>query len=231
MRGMKMPSPWKCLVLVAMVTAGCGSKEAPLPDTIPALRDVAGRDRDAAKAARWAKEPKKADQAALHAEAASKKAGELLAKNAAAPEEEKKARAECAAAAREARREARFADEEKRLADVRSGLKAKAYRAARKAGWAAACVGMAAAAEQAKGKDVEELPESMRQTARAALDLATRATGRARLADGKPDWVGIASDVRGMSGAIPPEASRDLAIAFIRRSGRGAAGSSSRTGR
>jgi hypothetical protein len=203
------------LFLVPGLLSACGKKEAPLPDSIPALREVAMRDRDAAKAARWGKDPKQADAAALHAEAASKKAGELLAKNAAAPDEEKKARSECAAAAREARREARFADEEKRLEEVRSGLKAKAYRVGRKVGWSASCAGMAAAAEQAKGKDIDELPESIQEPARVASGLATRVNGRPRLPDGKPDWAGIASDVRGMSGAPPPEASRDLAIAFM----------------
>ncbi|KAF0243590.1 MAG: hypothetical protein FD180_3238 [Planctomycetota bacterium] len=203
------------LAVALLALPACGKKEEPLPDSIPALRDVAARDRDAAKAARWAKKPKEADVAALHAEAASKKAGELLAKNAAPPDEELKARSECAAAAREARREARFADEEKRLEEVRSGFKAKAYRMARKAAWAASCAGMAAAADKATGKDIEELPDSVRDMARVASGLATRVSGRARLPDGKPDWPGIASDIRGMSGEVPPEASRDLAIAFM----------------
>lgn len=201
-------------VLLVAVIAGCGTKEEPLPDSLPALRDVAARDRDAAKAARGAKDVKKADAAAAHAEAASKKAGELLAKNAGASDEDKKARGECGGAALEARRQARFAAEEKHIEEVRGSLKGKAYRLARKAAWGATCQGMAAAADQANGRDLETLPQQVRESALRAGDLAARCCGRKPLADGKPDWPGIASDMRGMSGAMPWEACRDMAIAL-----------------
>jgi hypothetical protein len=120
------------------VLAGC-SKESPLPEDIPGLRDVTKTERDAAKAARGARDHRKADKAAIRAEAAAKKADELRAKLPKEATAEVEACAEAQATAQDARYFALIAEEEHRLEDLRGSLKAKACRAGRKAAWPGGC--------------------------------------------------------------------------------------------
>src|SRR5687767_6833272 len=101
-----------CLLIVALL--GCGQEPA-LPDDVPGLKAVADAAAKEAVDARGKRDPKAAARAAERAEKASAKAKD----------------AEVAAVTKEASRQAKLAGEDQELLDRTTGLKAKAYAAAR----------------------------------------------------------------------------------------------------
>lgn len=136
------------LMVVACVGCGLWGGEA-LPDTLPELQTLAVQERDAAQAARASRSPEVADTAAVRAEAAAEKAATLVAGTPEPVEADRLAAQETALAARDARRFARLADEDRRLAELLDGWRATAYRTARDLAFPGACQGLALAADQA----------------------------------------------------------------------------------
>jgi hypothetical protein len=193
---------------------GCQSKQAvDLPDSVAELRDVAAKCRDEAKEARAAKEYDKAASAAKRAEAAVEKAATLLKKD--ATEADRAANTHAAAAAREARHFAKLADEDQRLANMLNSWKGTAYRSGRGLAFTGACSGLAQAADQAAVTDPKDLPESVRESAKTAAELARQHTGRKPLENGQPDWPGVAADLRRFGAKPPPEMDMMLSIIFL----------------
>ena len=204
------------LVLTGCGMNGCqGKKQAELPETIAELRDVAVQSRDDAKAARAAKTPVEASTAADRAEAAVKKATALLAEATEPRPADEAAKKEATLAARDARRHARLADEDRKLADMLTGWKARTYRSGRLLAFPAACIGLAAAADQAAKTDPDELPDAVRKSAETAAGLAGQYARRKPLPNGQPDWPAVAGDLRGVASKPPPEMALGLAAAFL----------------
>ena len=200
------------LAALAALCAGCSCSE---PKTIPGLRDVAVGARDEATAAREAKDAKRAERAARRAEKAAAGAKALLEAAEAPQDSDRGAVEEAAAAAGEARRSADLAEEERRLARMLGGLKARAYRGARAAALSATFTALALAADQAGKAGPDALPEAVRGSADVAADLAHHLAGRQPLPDGTPDWPGIAGDLRGLRAQPPPELGLYLAVGFL----------------
>lgn len=96
----------------------------------------------------------------------------LLAAAEAPQDSDRAAVEEASAAAREARRLADLAEEERRLARMLGGLKARAYRGARAAALSANFTALALAADQAAKTGPDSLPEAVRGSAPVAADLA-----------------------------------------------------------
>ena len=203
---------YRLLVLpLTVVLFGCSGE----PQSIGELRSVAVNAREEAVAARDAKDPKQADRAATRAEEAATAAAAMVEAAAQPTEADKQAVKEAAAAAREARSAAGWAREEKELADIVSGWKAKAYRGSRKVALAAVFTGMALAAEQAGKSDLDSLPQPVRENAELAAELAAEYAGREPLPNGQPDWEGIALDLQAFRSQEPEDLGQCLALAFI----------------
>ena len=199
---------------VVLLLAGCScSRDAPA--TVAEARAIAVEARDAAGAARAAREVKRADRAAARAERAAERAAALLEKLAEPTDADREAAKEAQAAARAARRFASLAEEERRLARMLGGLKARAYRGARKAALSATFTGLALAADQAAKTRPDALPQTVRDAAGLAADVAHHLAGRQPLPDGQPDWTGIASDLRRCRAQPPPELGLFLSVAFL----------------
>jgi hypothetical protein len=203
------------LLLLAVGTAllaGCSCERA---KTVPELRDAAVAARAEATAARAGKDAKQAGRAADRAERAAERAAALIEAMDEPTDADRAASDEAAEAAREARHAADLAEEERRLAKLLGGLKARAYRGARNAALSATFAGLALAADQAAKASPDQLPETVRDAADLAAQVAEHLAGRDRLPDGQPDWPGIAADLRGFRAQPPPELGLYLAVAFL----------------
>jgi hypothetical protein len=181
--------------------SGCGSD---LPEDAAGLGSAAAKARDDARAAREAKDSKAAARAADLAERCAARLGEIAGREDGEAEEARKLVPETDAAAREARRWAELADEERRLAKKLKGLKARGYRGGRGLLVKGLFKGLAAAADQAAEKGLDGLPPEARDLAAGAAVLAAELTGREPLADGSPDWKGISADMSAFAEAPPP---------------------------
>lgn len=201
------------LPLVALLS-GCGGCGQNLPETIPELSDVAVEARDDAEAAREAKDPDAADAAADQAEAAVARLIEIADASEATSDADKQLRQKAVLAARRARYFAELAEEEQQLADELDRWKATGYRMARKLAWQGTFQGLALAAEQAKGRDLDTLPDPVRESAQLASELASDWSGRERLPDGDPDWDGIAADVTTYANSPPALHAQFVALAL-----------------
>jgi hypothetical protein len=202
-------------LLLVVGVGGCPKTTIVLPETVGELRDVAVQGEEEARAAREARDPGRASDAADRAEAARKKAAEKIAATTEPSEADQTSLKQAASAARSARRHARLAEEDKRLDAMRNSWKGKAYRAGRQAALPGACKGLALAADEAARVPPEQLPEPVRGSAQAAAGLAEQYAGRKPLANGQPDWSGIATDLRGIAAAPPPQLGLTLALAFV----------------
>lgn len=205
----------KCVVrlltactVAAAILLGCGGK-AQTPEELKAAVVSA---RDGAKAAQEKKDAKAARKAADAADEALGKLRKLAdGKDADLASRARAALAEADAAAREARYFAELADEERRLADKLGSLKAKAYRTGRSVALTATFKGLALAAGQAAKKGIDGLPKTVRDAALQAAVLS----GRAPLADGSPDWAGIAADMDARAKNPPENLAWFLAAGFL----------------
>ncbi len=194
--------------------AGC-SAAAP-PKTLPELRQVAVSAYDEAVAAREVRDANLAENAATRAEAASLEATQQLAATNEPSDEDRTLVQETQGAAYLARRIAKFAEEEKRLADRTTGLKAKAYYGARGVALKVVLKGLSLAAGQAdQHADLKDLPEPIAESARLAASLIHNNTGRPRNPDGSPDWAGVASDLDSFSQDPPQAIGMTVAIAGV----------------
>ena len=205
-----------CLLAVAMAVllAGCGRKEA-APQTVAECRDAAVAARGAAAAARGERSPSGAAQAAERAAKASQQAADLLAASAAPAADETAAGDQAAAAARDAQRWAKLAAEDQRLADLSSGLKAKAYRAARNTAVRLVFKALALAADQAAKADWASLPQGVQQSAKTAAELWPLLTDAKPAADAQPDWQAIATGLEGFAAEPPPNLGLCLALSCL----------------
>ncbi|MCE5277032.1 MAG: hypothetical protein LLG03_03260 [Planctomycetaceae bacterium] len=200
------------LVLAAAIAlAGCSSSK---PKTTAEAQAVAAQALAQAIAARAAKDPKAAAAAANRASEAADAAKELLAQPTTAPSDAAAYDATAAAAAA-ARREADLAAEEARLIALLDSWKARAYRATRRTLVTSTFKGLALAAAQAGKQDPATLSDLVRDLANAAAELATLATGRQPLAEGKPDWKGIETDMNAMADTPPPMTGVVLAVGHL----------------
>jgi hypothetical protein len=118
-------------------------------------------------------------------------------------------------AARTARHWAQLAEEEYQLEKTLGSLKAKAYRGGRKLALKGAFKGLSLAADQAARKGIQNLPQRGQDAAQMAAELAASFAGRKPLADGSPDWAGIAKDMNGFSKKPPENLSLYLGAAFF----------------
>ncbi len=198
--------------LLLLIFASCGKGES-LPEDLPGLKTVVVQARDDARSARDGQDPKKAEKAAdLARRAAERAAGKVKEKTDASPEDRALA-ADIHAVAREATRLARLAAEDKTLRDRTTGIKAKAYRTGRHAALAGTFHGLALAADQrAKGGT---LPKGVEESAVLGADLVEKFLGRKKLADGTPDWTGVASDLRSLAASPPPAMTTFFALALV----------------
>jgi len=194
-------------VILPVVLCGCGGKTEPPED----LKAAVLKARDEAKAARGNKDPKAAEKAARRAEEAIERLRKLAVGEGQVAAAAKAVLAESDGAAREARHFAELADEERRLAEKLRGLKAKAYRAGRSTALSALFKGLSLAADQAGKKGLAGLPKPVQEAANCAADFA----GRAPLAEGSPDWAGIAADMEKFAASPPPELAWVLAAGFL----------------
>ena len=211
-------------IAMSLIAAGC-SKSAPpppAPKTIPAARDEAVKSRQAAQAARKAKDPKAAAAASERARLAAGVAAKLLAgpaHSASSGQATQPSDANTAAqAAAEARQAALLADltaEDARLAELCGSWKARSYRTARGLAVKAVFVSLAFAARRAADPNAATMPEQLRAAADCAASVAPVLTGRGNLPDGKPDWPGIAKDMDAIVAKPPPELAGLLAMGFL----------------
>jgi len=192
------------LLSVLLLAIGCSE---PLPDTPEGLVEVAVASQAAAEAARLAEKPGDAQRASDRAGDAAA-ALEKLAAAQDPPDEAVHAAAKAArTAAGKAKKQARLADEDERFGKLRHGFKAKAYSKAKPVALLAVLKALSFAARQT-GKAHEtggnKIPEAVREQADAALGMAVHLTDRPPLADGMPDWVGIADDFDTYATKPPP---------------------------
>lgn len=190
---------------------GCSKPPEPAK-TVAELRAIAIDARDEAQESN---DPEQAARAARKAEEAATKAAQMIEAAAEASEADKKASEEAAEAARQAEWFADLVREEKDLADIASGWKARAYRGTRKVALAAVFRGLALAAEQAGKSDLASLPQGVQDSAKLAAQLAPEYAGRKDLPDGQPDWAGIASDLTSFSSQPPPGIALLTALASV----------------
>ena len=210
------------LAVLTIGASGCSKSEPPLPKTIPAARDEAVKARDAALAARKAKDPKAAAEAGERARACAGVAVKLLAgpdsstsSGQATQPSDANASAEASAAAREAGLLADLTAEDARLADMCGSWKARGYRTARGLAVKAVFVSLAFAARQAGDANATEMPEQLRAAADLAAGLAEQVTGRGPLPDGKCDWAGVAKDMDAQAASPSPGVTGLLALGFL----------------
>lgn len=204
------------LIILSVVVVLTGCSDGPSqPKTVFEARDIAAHARKEAKAARDAGNPEDAGRAADQAEEVARKAVEIIEGTAEVTDRDKAACEEAAAAAREARMFANWAEEEKRLAELTSGLKARAYRGTRKVALSAVFKSLAAAAVLAGKTDLASLPQEVQDSAKLAAELARQYAGRETLPDGQPDWKGIASDLNRFSSQPPNEMNLLGALASV----------------
>jgi hypothetical protein len=194
-------------VLLTCAICGCGGKL----ETPEEFKSAVLQARDEAKAAQGNKDPKAAEKAAKRAEDALEKLRKQAGGEGETAARAKAVLAEADAATREARYFAELADEEHRLAEKLGGLKAKAYRAGRSTALSVLFKGLSLAADQAGKKGLAGLPKPVQEAANCAADFA----GRAPLADGNPDWAGIAADMNARAAEPPAEVGFFLAVGFM----------------
>ena len=223
-------------LLAAALLVGCPSKpDLPTFKSVAECQAQADANLEAAKAARTEKDLDAAKAAAIQAEDALRQAQDLTPQQPSplpsadatpgatptirepTPEElaRETALRQVARTARATRRNAMAVDEEERRDAKLNGLVAKTYRKGSGVALQGLFLGLGKAAEQAIGKDVEELPENVRGAAKQAAKLASDLTGRQPLPDGEPDWEGIASDMRALSEEPSPRTHLSLAAGFL----------------
>jgi hypothetical protein len=211
-------------ILMSLIAAGCSKSDPPppLPKTIPAARDEAVKSRDAALAARQAKDPKAAAAASVRALAAAGVAAKLLAGPAHSASSgqvtqpsDANTSAQAASAARQAALLADLTAEDARLAELCGSWKARSYRTARGLAVKAVFVSLAYAARQAADANAAAMPEQLRAAADCAASVAPVLTGRGNLPDGKPDWQGIAKDMDALAANPSPQLAGLLAMGFL----------------
>jgi len=206
-----------CFYSLALVTAFAISGCRPgLPETVPELDQVVSSARDKAKQARQEKNPKTAKAAAKRAERAVSKLKQVIESTETPSDEDKKTQRSAVRTAQEARRFANLAQEDEQLDDAVGSWKAKGYRTTRTLAWKGAFKGLGLAANQVKDKNLDTVSPSVKESAQLAAGLAEGLTGRKRLADGKPDFSGIATDMNALASSDPPARhSMFLALAFL----------------
>lgn len=193
----------RLLVLLLVVSlAGCTFETAPQP--LPELRDEALSARDEAQAARDQHDGERAFEAADRAKTAHVAATKLLETISEPSEADRKLVAETQAAASQAQQLARRAEEAERLDDLTTGLRGKAYYAARGVALQVVFKGLSLAARQAHQRGIEQLPKQVQDSAHLAARLAGEFTERSPQPDGNPDWASIADDLDAFS-ADPPQ--------------------------
>lgn len=206
--------PVLLLSLLAVVTAlsGC-PKSTPKYATVADARKAILEARDEAKAARDAKDAAKALAAAARAKDALAQA-EALQGPRTTTEPAPDPLADVRKAAREARDLGQETDERVRLAAQLSGLKASLYRGARGVAVSGFFQGLGLAAQQADARGLAALPAPVQSNALVAAHWAEQSLGRKPLADGSPDWKGIAKDMETFAGAPPADLGITLAVGF-----------------
>jgi tetratricopeptide (TPR) repeat protein len=224
------------LGLVSLLVGCPGKPDLPTFKSVPECQAQADKSLEASKAARTKRDLQAADAAAVQAEDALRQAQDLTPKAAPQPgvtpgatpgatpaireptaEEIAQAQAlrKLSMTARATRRNAMAGYEEEKRDAKLNGLVGKTYRKGSGIALKGLFLGLSKAAEQAVGKDVDELPENVRGAAQMAADLAGDLTGRQPLPDGKPDWAGIASDMKTLSEEPSPRTHLTLAAAFL----------------
>lgn len=140
--------------------SGCRKKD---PATqLAELRQTAMQAAAQARVAREKRDLKGAEKAAGQTEDALAKAKKLLATAKDLGDAERQVEAELTGLAREARRWARLAKEDKRLLELQGSLRLRAYLKARNLAFGSLCKSCAVAAEQAAKTDPQTWPESIR---------------------------------------------------------------------
>ncbi len=183
------------IVFLILSLPGCSGCSENLPDSAAELKEAA--------------------DAAERAEAAVARLIELQEPVKKLSDDEKALRKAAVLAARRARDFAELAREEKEHADALDSWKATGYRTARKLALKGTFEALALAAEQADGEDLKMLSQGVRDSALLAADLANQFTGRKPLANGDPDWKGIAVDMHKLADATPASHSQFLALSFL----------------
>jgi hypothetical protein len=199
------------VALLVLFVPGCGGT----PDEPTALRDGITAARDEAEAAQGTGDRGTARKAAERAGKYLEKLREISAGQGAKASEAKGFIAECDRAARATRHWADLAEEEYQLEKKLGSLKAAAYRGARKLALKAVFKGMSLAADQAAKKGTKNLPQEVRDAAEMAAEFAAQFAGRKPLADGSPDWAGIATDMNGFASQPPEKLSLYLGAGFF----------------
>jgi hypothetical protein len=181
---------------LAVLLIACGQEPA-LPDDVPGLKAAAEAALKEVLAARTRRDPKAAARESERAEKAAAKAKD----------------AGVSALAKEAARQAKLAAEDREILDRTTGLKAKAYTAAREVALTQGMKGLALAAEQ-RAKGGEPAP-GVKESSDLGRALAEGLGGRRPLEDGGADWPGIAADLRGFAEKRPGSVSLYLAFACL----------------
>lgn len=182
--------------MILLLLLAC-EQEPALPDDVPGLKAVADAALKDVAEARAKRDPKAAAVAAGRAEKAAAKAKDV----------------ETSKVSREALRQAKLAAEDKEILDRTTGLKAKAYLATRDVALGAALKGLALAAdERAKGG---EPAAALKEASDLGRVLAEGLAERKPLADGGPDWPGVAADLRTMADGKRTSMSLFLAFACL----------------
>lgn len=207
----------RLLVLsMALVVFGCkGDSAQPLPETISECKQQAGGAANDTTAARTAGNADRAAALASRAEKLADHAEKLLRENPDPGETDRAASRQARLHARSARRTAALAGEDKRLAGLLSGWKARSYRAARNVAFAAALRSLAGAARRMQSPTTQPATGPARDAAMLAADLAEFCTGRQRLGSGRPDWKGVAGDLDAMAAAPPPTLAHLATMAYL----------------
>ncbi len=102
--------------------------------------------------------------------------------------------------------------EQKRVEQLTSGWRAKAYRAAMDPTLRTILTGLALAARQADQQGLNQLPLPVQQSAERSLQWSGRLLNKQYPVDAQVDWASVASDFDAM--AIQPPASLRMEIAF-----------------
>ncbi len=203
---------WPVLLsLIMLSVAGCGGSG----DGIPEGADLAAY---AEQARREAEEARAGGNVAAAREAADRAKAALQDAEQKAEKADKAAQAEAKELVRTVRRAARQADksadlaeEQRSLEKLRTGWKARSYRAARGPALRLAFAGMALATRHAATHGYDTLSDEQK----AAVDLADILAKAPRLPDGKPDWPAVSEKVDGFGDSPPEEIHMVLALAFL----------------